>query len=129
MRPGTYVLLITSPLNALLNYVFIHPLGLGLLGAPLATGVSYWLSFLLLVAYARFVAGSAAWGGWTRAAFHNAGTFARLAALGVVHVGTEWWAFEIVAILAGLLGTIDLASQSVIMTADQVRSPPSNARR
>ena len=48
------------------------------------------------------------------------GTFARLAVLGVVHVGTEWWAFEIVAIVAGQLGTVPLASQSVIMTADQV---------
>jgi MATE family multidrug resistance protein len=35
-------------------------------------------------------------------------------------VGTEWWAFEIVAIVAGQLGTIPLAAQSVIMTADQV---------
>jgi multidrug resistance protein, MATE family len=48
------------------------------------------------------------------------GTFARLAILGIIHVGTEWWAFEIVAIVAGQLGTISLASQSVIMTADQV---------
>lgn len=35
-------------------------------------------------------------------------------------LGTEWWAFEIVAIVAGQLGTIPLAAQSVIMTADQV---------
>lgn len=47
-------------------------------------------------------------------------TFARLAILGVVHVGTEWWAFEIVALAAGRLGTIPLAAQSVIMTTDQV---------
>lgn len=40
--------------------------------------------------------------------------------MGVVHVGTEWWAFEIVALAAGRLGTIPLAAQSVIMTADQV---------
>lgn len=120
MRPGTYVLLITSPLNAVLNYVFIHPLGFGLLGAPFATGISYWLSFLLLLAYARFVAGWDHWGGWSKKSLSNIGTFARLAFLGVVHVGTEWWAFEIVAIVAGQLGTIDLAAQSVIMTADQV---------
>ena len=43
-----------------------------------------------------------------------------MAALGVVHVGTEWWAFEIVALAAGNLGTIPLAAQSVIMTSDQV---------
>ncbi|KAL8846509.1 MAG: hypothetical protein Q9221_008412 [Calogaya cf. arnoldii] len=120
MRPGTYVLFITSPLNAGLNYLFVYTFKLGLLGAPIATGVSYWLSFFLLVAYARFVSGHECWGGWTRKCLQNMGTFARLAALGVLHVGTEWWAFEIVALVAGRLGTIPLAAQSVIMTSDQV---------
>jgi len=66
------------------------------------------------------VAGSDCWGGWSRQCLHNIKTFVRIAALGVVHVGTEWWAFEIVAIVAGQLGKVPLASQSVIMTADQV---------
>src|SRR5438046_4806055 len=120
MRPGTYVLLITSPINAVLNYVFCYTLKIGLLGAPIATSISYWLSFLLMVAYTRFVAGSECWGGWSRKCFDNMGTFARLAFMGVIHVGTEWWAFEIVALAAGRLGTIPLAAQSVIMTTDQV---------
>ncbi|KAL8934247.1 MAG: hypothetical protein Q9216_006000 [Gyalolechia sp. 2 TL-2023] len=120
MRPGTYVLFITSPINAGLNFLFVYSFKMGLLGAPIATGISYWLSFLLLVAYARFVQGSECWGGWSRQCLQNMGTFSRLAALGVVHVGTEWWAFEIVALAAGRLGTISLAAQSVIMTADQV---------
>ncbi|KAI1441687.1 MATE efflux family protein [Annulohypoxylon stygium] len=120
-RPGTYVLLITSPLNALLNYLFIYKFGLGLYGAPFATGISYWISFLLLVAYATFVRGHECWGGLApRRALSNMWPFARLAILGVIHVGTEWWAFEIVALAAGRLGTITLAAQSVIMTADQV---------
>lgn len=120
MRPGTYVLLLTSPLNAALNFLLVYTLNLGLLGAPLATGLSYWLSFLLLLAYARYIRGWQAWGGWSRRCLHNIGTFARLAVLGVIHVGTEWWAFEIVALAAGKLGTIPLAAQSVIMTSDQV---------
>lgn len=120
MRPGTYVLLITSPLNAYLNYLFCYTFGIGLLGAPIATSISYWLSFILLVLYARFVAGSEYWGGWSWSALDNIGTFARLAILGVIHVGTEWLAFEIVAFVAGRLGTIPLAAQSVIMTADQI---------
>ncbi|KAK8165605.1 MATE efflux family protein-like protein subfamily [Phyllosticta citrichinensis] len=121
MRPGTYVLCITSPLNAALNYLFVYTFEMGLLGAPLATGICYWLSFALLVAYARFVDGSECWGGWApRAALNNLRVFSRLAFLGVVHVGTEWWAFEIVALAAGRLGTIPLAAQSVIMTTDQV---------
>lgn len=120
MRPGTYVLLITSPVNAGLNYLFVHSLGMGLLGAPLATGMSYWLSFFLLLLYARFVAGWECWGGFNRQAFHHLGSFARIAAMGIIQVGTEWWAFEIVAIVAGQLGPLQLAVQSVIMTADQV---------
>jgi len=120
MRPGTYVLLITSPINAALNYLFCYTLGIGLLGAPLATSISYWLSFFLLVLYVRFISGSECWGGWSREAFQNLGTFGRLAILGIVHVGSEWWAFEIVALAAGRLGTIPLAAQSVIMTADQI---------
>ena len=120
MRPGTYVLLITSPLNAGLNILLVHTLGLGLLGAPLATGLSYWASFLLLLAYTRFVAGGACWGGFDRRSLAHLTTFARIAALGVIHVGTEWWAFEVVAIVAGQLGRVPLAAQSVIMTADQV---------
>jgi multidrug resistance protein, MATE family len=120
-RPGTYVLLVTSPLNAFLNYLFIYPLGFGLYGAPIATGISYWLSFLLLVIYAAFVEGKECWGGFApRRALKNLKQFSRLALLGVVHVGTEWWAFEIVAIAAGRLGTIPLAAQSVVMTADQI---------
>ncbi|KAH7328761.1 mate-domain-containing protein [Stachybotrys elegans] len=120
-RPGTYVLLITSPLNVLLNYLFVHPLGFGLYGAPIATGISYWLSFFLLVAYAKFVRGGECWGGFAPSrALKNLGPFARLAFMGVIHVGTEWWAFEIVALAAGRLGTIPLAAQSVIMTMDQV---------
>lgn len=120
MRPGTYVLLITSPINAGLNFLFVYTFKMGLLGAPVATGVSYWLSFLLLLAYARYVKGWESWGGWSWRCLHHVGTFARLAILGVIHVGTEWWAFEIVALAAGRLGTIPLAAQSVIMTSDQV---------
>lgn len=120
MRAGTYVLLITSPVNAGLNFLFIYTFNMGLLGAPLATGISYWLSFLLLLLYTCFVSGWECWGGWSKKSMENIGTFARIAALGFVHVGTEWWAFEIVAIAAGNLGSLSLAAQSCIMTADQV---------
>ena len=120
MRPGTYVLLITSPINAALNFLFVYTFKMGLLGAPIATGISYWLSFLLLLAYARYIRGWDCWGGWSRKCLHHTWTFTRLALLGIVHVGTEWWAFEIVALVAGRLGTIPLAAQSVIMTSDQV---------
>ncbi|KAF3936220.1 hypothetical protein ABW19_dt0204804 [Dactylella cylindrospora] len=120
MRAGTYVLMITSPLNILLNYTFIYTLDFGVNGAPMATSISYWLSFFLLCLYSKYIQGSEGWGGWSRACLKNIFTFLRLALLGTIMVGTEWWAFEIVAIVAGRLGTIPLAAQSVIMTTDQV---------
>ena len=120
MRPGSYVLLITSPINAGLNFLFIYTFQMGLIGAPLATGISYWLSFFLLLAYARFFKGWESWGGWSKKSLRHMGTFSRLAIMGIFHVGSEWWAFEIVALAAGRLGTIPLAAQSVIMTSDQV---------
>ncbi|KAJ5112841.1 hypothetical protein N7532_000886 [Penicillium argentinense] len=110
MRAGTYVLLVISPLNAGLTYFFCYTLEMGLLGAPLAADMSYWSAFLLLVLYARLVSGSECWGGWSREAFDNAGAFTRLALLGILQVGSEWWAAEIMALCAG----------NVIMTADQI---------
>ncbi|MCJ1333067.1 hypothetical protein MMC10_009761 [Thelotrema lepadinum] len=120
MRPGTYVLLLTSPLNAGLNFLFVYTFEIGLLGAPIATGICYWLSFLLLVAYSRFVKGWECWGGWSKKCLHNIWVFVRLSLLGVIHVGTEWWAFEIIALVAGRLGKLPLEAQSVIMTSDQI---------
>ncbi|KAK9383020.1 mate-domain-containing protein [Kockiozyma suomiensis] len=120
MQASTYVLLITSPLNALLNYLFIHPLGFGLNGAALATGLTYWISFWGLALYAKYSRARNAWGGFSMRAFTNLGIFYKLSLLGITMVGTEWWAFEIVALVAGRLGDTALAAQSCVMTSDQV---------
>jgi MATE family multidrug resistance protein len=90
MRAGTYVLLFTSPLSAVLNYLFVYKLGFGLIGAPIATGITYWVSFGCLFAYALFVQGYDRWGGWDRACLKNISVFAKLAGMGVIMVGTEW---------------------------------------
>lgn len=124
-RAGTYALLLTAPLNAVLNYVFVYTLDMGIVGAPIATGISYWLSFFLLVAYYAVLihprSTTPCWTGFQpRLALRNLRPFAKLAFLGIIHVGTEWWAFEIVALAAGRLGTLPLAAQSVVMTADQI---------
>ena len=90
MKAGTYVLTITVPLNVALNYLFVYTFEFGLVGAPFATGISYWLSFIGVLIYARFVNGWNAWGGWSKECLCRMGIFARLASLGVIQVGTEW---------------------------------------
>jgi multidrug resistance protein, MATE family len=57
MHASTMVLVVTSPMNALLSYLLVHRTSLAILGAPLAVSITYYVSFILLVAYAKWVPG------------------------------------------------------------------------
>ncbi|KAJ6624884.1 MOP flippase, partial [Mycena sp. CBHHK59/15] len=113
-------------LNIFLNIFLIHYTSLGIWGSPLALSITYWFSFLLLGVltwYSSAHARNAAWGGFQPAAVFHARScylFLKLAIPGILMVGTEWAAFEIVALAAGRLGSLPLAAQSVIMTTDQI---------
>jgi MATE family multidrug resistance protein len=118
MHASTYVLVIVSPLNLLLNYSFVYlaPFKLGFMGAPLATSFSYWLMFILLVAYIRFVKGREAWGGWTWECLTGWGPFLKLSIPSLLMITAEWWAFELSSLAASYLSTTDLAAQSIVLT-------------
>ncbi|CAG8444347.1 9244_t:CDS:2 [Ambispora gerdemannii] len=118
MKASTYVLIVCSITNAFLNYalVWYEPISLGFIGAPVATSITYWLMLILLSLYTVYVDGSQAWGGWTRACLRDWGSFLRLALPGILMVCAEWWAFELVALAAGYLGSVALATQSIVLT-------------
>lgn len=117
MHASTYVLLIVSPLNAFLNYSLVWSpwIGMGFMGAPLATSISYWNMLLLLILYIRFVNGRQCWGGWTRASLTGWTEFLKLAIPGAAMLVSEWWAFEIANLAASYFGTVALAAQSVVV--------------
>ncbi|KAF9178618.1 hypothetical protein BGZ51_007616 [Haplosporangium sp. Z 767] len=117
MHASTYVLLIASPINVVLNYVLVWNkyIGIGYIGAPIATSISYWNMLILLLLYIRFVDGYQGWGGWTRDSLTGWRAFLKLALPGVMMVCTEWWAFEVVSLAASYLGTVALAAQSVVV--------------
>ncbi|PPQ74024.1 hypothetical protein CVT24_012620 [Panaeolus cyanescens] len=107
MGASTMILIIVSPINIVLNIYFIHYTPLGLLGSPVAVSIT----------------GNGTWGGLQIRAVldpRSCYEFLKLALPGILMVGTEWAAFEIVALAAGRLGSIPLAAQSVIMTTDQI---------
>jgi len=54
MHASTLVLLLTSPFNALLSYLLVHRTFLGFIGAPVALSITYHISFLLIIMYARW---------------------------------------------------------------------------
>ncbi|KAF9333300.1 hypothetical protein BG006_003807 [Podila minutissima] len=117
MHASTYVLLICSPINVVLNYALVWNkyVGMGYIGAPIATSISYWNMLTLLLLYIRFVDGYAGWGGWTRDALTGWPAFLKLALPGVLMVCTEWWAFEVMSLAASYLGTVALAAQSIVV--------------
>ncbi|KAJ3876597.1 mate-domain-containing protein [Lentinula edodes] len=126
MQASTIVLLVISPINVGLNIGFVHYTSLGLFGSPIALSIIYWLAFALLCIMTYFSpthSNNGTWGGIQfRAVLQQEScvSFFRLAIPGILMVGTEWAAFEIVALAAGRLGSLPLAAQSVIMTLDQI---------
>ncbi|KAF8463538.1 mate-domain-containing protein [Kalaharituber pfeilii] len=115
---STWVLLITSPINAYLNYALVwHPvIGIGFRGAPVAVVITNYLMPLLLFLYVRFVAGSKCWGGFSKKAWQNWWPMIKLAIPGLLMILAEFLAFEILTLLASYFSTAHVAAQSVIST-------------
>lgn len=116
MHASTYSMMVTAPLNFVLNYAFVYTFNMGFIGAPLATSLSYWLMFGLLLAYIKFVKGSEGWGGWNRECLRGWWPFLKLAFSGIIIICAEWTAFEVSSLAASYLGTTDLAAQSILLT-------------
>jgi len=114
----TYVLLVASPVNVFLNWLFVWQFGWGFEGAPLAVAITQNLLPLLLILYVFKIhdTASQAWGGFRRAAFKNWGPMVRLALPGFLMVEAEWLAFEILTLVSGRMGVQFLAGQSVLVT-------------
>ncbi|KAL4265736.1 multi antimicrobial extrusion (MATE) family protein [Pleurotus pulmonarius] len=126
MGASTMVLVISSPVNLVLNIYLTHYTSLGLWGSPTALSITYWFAFVLLLlvtARSKVHKQNGTWGGIRPRLvleLRSCYTFLKLAIPGILMVGTEWAAFEIVALAAGRLGPTPLAAQSVIMTTDQI---------
>ncbi|KAI8080727.1 mate-domain-containing protein [Gilbertella persicaria] len=117
----TYILLMTAPVNLWLNYLLVHSSwSLGFHGAAIASCISYWCMVVLLFVYIQCVNGYQAWPRWsTVAAFDTRHwkPMVQLAVPGILLICTETWAYEIIALGASWVDTINLGAQSVILTS------------
>jgi MATE family multidrug resistance protein len=129
-----FVLLIATPINILLNWIFVFVLKWDLEGAALATVLSHNLLPFLLWVYVYFVNPRSleCWAGFTRDAFRHWGPMAKLAIPGIIMVETEWLvstlskyaqalltflkAFDILTFSTSYLSTAHLAAQSIVMS-------------
>ncbi|CAO2830706.1 unnamed protein product [Amaranthus hypochondriacus] len=95
---------ITAILHVLVCWILIFGLGFGIKGAALANNVSYWINFFLLAIYLKLSpAWMKTWTGFSKEAFHDLWNFLKLAISSAFMICLEYWSFEMVVLLAGLL--------------------------
>uniref|UniRef100_A0A3B4UDC3 Solute carrier family 47 member 3 n=1 Tax=Seriola dumerili TaxID=41447 RepID=A0A3B4UDC3_SERDU len=106
---------VVNLLNALINYVVLHALKLGVAGSAVANTISQFAMAGILYAYIMWRGlHKATWGGWSKECMQNWGSFIHLAIPGMVMLCVEWWTYEIGAFLAGLISEVELGAQSVV---------------
>uniref|UniRef100_A0A669DAL1 Solute carrier family 47 member 3 n=1 Tax=Oreochromis niloticus TaxID=8128 RepID=A0A669DAL1_ORENI len=106
---------VVNLLNALINYIVLFPLKLGVAGSAIANAISEFLMVGILFAYIIWKGlHKATWGGWSRECLQDWGSYIRLAVPGMVMLCVEWWTYEIGGFLAGLINEVELGAQSVV---------------
>ncbi|GMN65714.1 hypothetical protein TIFTF001_034808 [Ficus carica] len=95
---------IVTLLHILWCWVLVIKSGLGSRGAALANSISHWINVLLLSLYVKFSSSCAqTWTGFSKEAFRNVLTFLRLAVPSAAMICLEFWSFEMMVLLSGLL--------------------------
>ncbi|KAF2483014.1 putative MATE efflux family protein subfamily [Neohortaea acidophila] len=110
------VLLFISPLNVLLQYIFVWKLELGFIGSPLAVAIAQNLMPLGMFTYVQLVGGKECWPGFSRKAFKNWGPMVSLALPGFIMLFAEIIAFEVVTLAAARISATHLAANSILQS-------------
>ncbi|KAH9305460.1 hypothetical protein KI387_009864, partial [Taxus chinensis] len=85
-------------------WVLVFKVGLGNKGAALANSISNWVNVALLLLYIKFSpACKRTWTSFSREALHDIKHFLKLAIPSAVMICLEYWSFEMLILLSGLL--------------------------
>ncbi|TVU09157.1 hypothetical protein EJB05_42601 [Eragrostis curvula] len=110
----------TLAIHIPLCYVMVFKTGFGYTGAALSTSISYWLNVLMLVGYiALSNSCKETRTSPTIEAFKDVDMFLRLALPSALMICLEWWSFELLVLLSGLLPNPELQSSvlSICLTS------------
>ncbi|RXW17121.1 hypothetical protein EST38_g8726 [Candolleomyces aberdarensis] len=116
----TRIILMVAPINAFLGWLLVwgpKPFRLGFIGAPLASAISFNLISIASLAYGVFFVDRRAWHPLSSRMFTNLGVLVHFGLSGVGQTASEWWAWELVALAASMLGPAVLATQSVLLVS------------
>ncbi|KAM8903164.1 multidrug and toxin extrusion protein 1 isoform 2-T2 [Spinachia spinachia] len=106
---------VVNLLNALINYIFLYVLHLGVAGSAVANTISQFAMAVVLYSYIMWKGlHKATWGGWSKECLQDWGSYINLAIPSMLMVCVEWWTYEIGSFLAGLISEVELGAQSVV---------------
>ncbi|KAL0320658.1 UNVERIFIED_CONTAM: protein DETOXIFICATION 18 [Sesamum radiatum] len=108
--------LVPLALHILVSYALVHWTELGYRGAPLAASISLWISVLMLGLYIIKAKNfKQTWEGFTLESLSHVFTNLKLALPSAAMVCLEYWAFEILVLLAGLMPNSEISTSLVAM--------------
>ncbi|XP_059829515.1 multidrug and toxin extrusion protein 1-like isoform X1 [Hypanus sabinus] len=113
--PQVFTGLVANIFNALVNYLLLYVLTLGVLGSAAANVASQYFQVILLFLYIRrkkLYVGT--WAGWSADCLQEWGGFVQLAIPSMLMLCIEWWTYEVGTFLSGLVSEAELGAQSVI---------------
>ncbi|XVE50211.1 hypothetical protein DITRI_Ditri01bG0143600 [Diplodiscus trichospermus] len=95
-------------------YSLVNKTNLGFKGAPLAASISFWISFVSLAIYVIFSKQlEKTWKGMSLESFHYILRNLKLALPSAAMVCLEFWAFEILVFLAGLMPNSEISTSLI----------------
>lgn len=125
--PLTVISSLSFGLHVLLNPLCIYWLRLGFVGAPIAYSITNLVQFLLALVYLKCIDRTGllarCWRGWSPAvALQGWGPYLALAIPSCLMICLEWWFFEVLIFMAGLLPNpqVNLAAMSVSLQSEGV---------
>ncbi|KAL6622989.1 hypothetical protein ACP70R_032868 [Stipagrostis hirtigluma subsp. patula] len=95
---------VTAASHVLVCWALVYWAGMGSKGAALSTAVAYGVNLAILALYVRLSgACRRTWTGFSMEAFRELHQFTKLAVPSAMMVCLEWWSFELLVLLSGLL--------------------------
>lgn len=100
-----------------ITYIMVFRSGLGFRGAAIATSISNWVNVLILTIYVkRSPHCKKTWRGVSSAAFQDLRGLTLLAVPSTAMVCLEWWSFELIVLLSGLLPNPKLETAAITVS-------------
>ncbi|XP_078080817.1 multidrug and toxin extrusion protein 1-like [Mustelus asterias] len=107
---------IANILNAVINYLLLYVLNLGVPGSAAANVASQYCQAILLFGYIRWKKLHVnTWAGWSTECLQEWGHFIRLAIPSMFMLCIEWWTFHIGTFLVGLINEVQLGAQTIVL--------------